>query len=229
MPPAVFGGLLSARLDLSARQPAGKALLASAAAVCTYYLSWLLSLVSFFCSIGRSSNTAVVGDQPLPRASSFATSAAASALVDFCAFERLTQVFFLSEKQNTERKHNGTSPSTPPSPGSRPSTLPKRARPRSSPRSGAPPLSRQSSTASGSSSPRPSSGTTSTRARLSWRRKKGGSRGRRSGLEKKKKKGNASSFFLLSFLFLFYFFGTGTELSSNNNDGNNSDGTRRRS
>ena len=39
MPPAVFGGFLSAR------QPAGKALLAAAAAACTYYLSWLLSLV----------------------------------------------------------------------------------------------------------------------------------------------------------------------------------------
>ena len=39
MPPAVFGGFLSAR------QPAGKALLATAAAACTYYLSWLLSLV----------------------------------------------------------------------------------------------------------------------------------------------------------------------------------------
>ena len=39
MPPAVFGGLLSAR------QPAGRALLSAAAAACTYYLSWLLSLV----------------------------------------------------------------------------------------------------------------------------------------------------------------------------------------
>ena len=48
MPPAVFGGLLSAR------QPAGKALLASAAVACSYYLSWLLSLVSFFFSYHRN-------------------------------------------------------------------------------------------------------------------------------------------------------------------------------